>query len=75
MSCVCGSRRIMAVSGKVSDMCNVHYLSADHDGYVPADLGIGSGDYLEFDVCMDCHRMINHPTLSDKEIVDILEEA
>lgn len=25
--------------------------------YVPSDLNIGGGDYLSFDVCLDCGQM------------------
>jgi len=28
-----------------------------HNGYVPNDLGIGDGDYLEFDLCLDCGQI------------------
>jgi hypothetical protein len=29
----------------------------DHDGYVPNDLGIGGGDYIQFSYCMDCGKI------------------
>jgi hypothetical protein len=28
-----------------------------HDGYVPRALGIGGGDYIEFEVCLNCGQM------------------
>lgn len=36
------------VSGKVSDRFSCYGEGIDYDGYVPACLGIGSGDYIEF---------------------------
>jgi hypothetical protein len=56
MKCTCGSERILSVSGKVSDMCDVHIGDISHDGYVPSGLNIGGGDYLEFSVCLDCGK-------------------
>ena len=54
MKCKCGSDRILAVSGNVSDRCYVEYQGDGRDGYVPRGLNIGSGDYLEFNVCLNC---------------------
>jgi hypothetical protein len=28
-----------------------------HDGFMPSNLGLGRGDYIEFDVCLDCARL------------------
>lgn len=50
----CGSQRMMLVGGKVSDMCEVVVGEIRHDGYVPRDMHIGGGDYLEIDICLDC---------------------
>jgi hypothetical protein len=62
MSCSrCGTQgRIIKVSGKVSDTCSV-FLPEGEDwtdpGYVPHDIGIGGGDYLEFAFCLTCGQM------------------
>lgn len=53
----CGSERIAEVGGKTSDLCHVYVGDKEHDGYVPGDMGIGSGDYLDFDFCLDCGQM------------------
>lgn len=29
----------------------------EHHGYVPGDLGIGGGDDMEFDLCLDCGQL------------------
>ncbi len=53
----CGSERVAGVNGKCSDMC--HYTLGDFemDGYVPKKVGIGGGDYLDFDYCLDCGKL------------------
>jgi hypothetical protein len=53
----CSSDRILTVSGKCSDLCFVTFGELEHDGYVPDNLGIGGGDYLEFNLCMDCGKV------------------
>jgi hypothetical protein len=53
----CSGNRVADVSGKTSDMCSVSIEGSDMDGYVPKDMGIGGGDYLEFSYCLDCGQM------------------
>ena len=50
----CKSDRIVNIGGKCSDMCNGNYKGVDIDGYVPYDIGVGGGDYLEFSFCLNC---------------------
>ena len=50
----CSSNRIASVSAKCSDLCIVEIAGVEHDGYVPKDMGIGGGDYVEIDLCLDC---------------------
>ena len=57
MTCKCGSDRILFVSGKVSDMCFMQQGEVEHNGYVVSGLRVGCGDYLEFDVCLDCGQL------------------
>lgn len=57
MACKCGSNRIAAINGKCSDMCSVSIGSIEHDGYVPDGLGIGGGDYIDFEICLDCGQV------------------
>ncbi len=58
MSCIlCGSERIANVTAKCSDGCGVSLGSEEHDGYVPGDMAIGGGDYIEFSWCLDCLRI------------------
>jgi len=53
----CGSERIASVTAKCSDCCSVSVGSYDKDGYVPDDMGIGGGDYVEMDWCLECGQI------------------
>lgn len=49
--------RILKVNAKCSDMCFVQLDGEEHVGYVPDDLGIGGGDYVNFEVCLNCGKI------------------
>ena len=58
MPCVkCGSNRIADVSAKCSDMCSVAIDGKECSGYVPSDIGIGSGDYIDLTYCLACGQI------------------
>lgn len=55
----CKSSRLLYVNGKTSDLCFMRMGEREHDGYVPRWSGVASdcGDYLEFDLCLDCGKV------------------
>ena len=53
----CSSTRMMEVSSKCNDRCDVRLDGEDLDGYPPSNLNIGGGDYVAFKVCADCGQM------------------
>lgn len=61
MKCIrCKSENIIQVSGKVSDLCTVICRATDFEcgpDYVPEGLGIGGGDYLDFNYCLACGQI------------------
>jgi len=58
MTCKCGSKRIASIGAKCSDLCYTQLPDRpDIDGYVPSNIGIGGGDYVEFDYCLDCGQI------------------
>lgn len=60
MSCQrCKSERTAEVSAKCSDMFSAALKPGQKqiEGYVPSDLGIGGGDYVEFRFCLDCGQI------------------
>jgi hypothetical protein len=38
-------------------MCSVDLAGHHSHGYVPRDLGIGGGDDVHFDYCLDCGQI------------------
>jgi hypothetical protein len=59
MLCKCGSDQILRVSGKVGDMCSCLFPVEKKytQGYVHHGLEIGGGDYLTFDLCLNCGQV------------------
>lgn len=53
----CKSTRIVSINAKCSDLCNVTSAKGEYEGYVPDDLGIGGGDYVEFEFCLNCGQI------------------
>jgi len=54
----CGSERVASVYAKCNDLCAVTLGEHEHDGYVPSDMGLGSGDDgVEFEYCLDCGQL------------------
>lgn len=75
MNCVsCKSARIASVMAKCSDLCAFNYLDIEHDGYVPEDVGIGGGDNVAFDYCLDCGRIQGEFPIPE-HVIDTVREA
>lgn len=53
----CQGERIISVSAKCSDMCSVEYKGMERHDYVPDFIGLGGGDYIELDYCLDCGQI------------------
>jgi hypothetical protein len=50
----CGKEMVVGVDAKCADSCCI----GDHDpDYVPENLGIGGGDYINFDLCLGCGQI------------------
>lgn len=70
MKCPCGSDRLLLVNGKVSDMCSVTVGEHTRDGYVPRNLNIGGGDYLEIEFCLDCGKVQGEFPITDAQVLN-----
>jgi hypothetical protein len=70
----CNSNRVISVNAKCSDMCGIESNNSSTDGYVPRDLGIGGGDYIDFSYCLECGQLQGNfplPTADiEKDITD-----
>ena len=79
----CNSERILFAGCKCSDMFGASIGSLQIGGYVPNDLGIGGGDYLEIGLCLDCGQLQGkfplpisrvEQDISDEELGEFFEE-
>lgn len=59
MSCQrCGSERVANLQAKCNDCCGITFRDGTiMEGYVPQQTGVGSGDYIEIDYCLDCGQI------------------
>jgi hypothetical protein len=64
----CNSKRVLSVYAHASDR---HVWKMDgmerEDGYLPYDIGIGGGDDIEFDLCLDCGQVQGQFPLPETE--------
>jgi hypothetical protein len=60
----CQGDRILEISAKCNDTCTLEFKGVDTFGYVPNDLKLGGGDYIDLDLCLSCGHaqgMAYHP--------------
>ena len=62
----------MDVGAKCSDMCSVSFGDMERNDYAPQNLNIGGGDYIEFEVCLDCGRMQGEFPIDDETVEENL---
>jgi hypothetical protein len=74
--------KTLNICAKCCDMCSasLHDQNGDQigdewDNYVPKGLGIGSGDYIEFEVNLDTGQILNWEVPEKEAIEDFLEIA
>jgi hypothetical protein len=72
--------RILSITAKCSDLCNTSFTDAkgiehESDSYVPEDIGIGGGDYVELEIDMETGQIQNWKSVSDAQIIRALKEA
>lgn len=53
----CENARMAVICGKTSDRCFASVGERESDGYVPSDMGIGGGDYIDFMYCLNCGKI------------------
>ncbi len=71
----CKSDRVLSVGAKCSDMCMLNFNGIDKDGYAPKDIGLGSGgDYVEFNMCLECGKVQGTFPLDDPGFSTVEEE-
>lgn len=53
----CQSDLVAHVSAKCSDCCHISLKDAEKIGYMPNNLGIGGGDYIDLKWCLNCGQI------------------
>lgn len=71
----CSGGRVVSYTAKTSDMNHFSLGEKIRDGYVPDDLGVGGGDYVEFDYCLDCGQLQGYFPLAPTELETKLSAA
>lgn len=69
----CCSDKIFSISAKSSDCNDYSYKEEQRQGYVPHNLNIGGGDYLEIAVCMDCGQLQGSFPVNEEDINALFE--
>jgi hypothetical protein len=53
----CHSPRLAYISAKCSDLFFIKVNNDEKHDYVPYNLGIGGGDYVQFTYCLQCGKI------------------
>lgn len=53
----CKSDRMICVDAKWSDCFSATSSKKEHNGYVPYDIGIGGGNYIFINYCLNCGQI------------------
>lgn len=53
----CNSERVLGISAHASDCFGWSMGNKSGNGYLPSDFGIGGGDDVEMEFCMDCGQI------------------
>lgn len=66
------AKMILCMSAKCSDMFSGTIFNAEteeelfnYDGYVPGDLGVGSGDYVELKIDLETGKILNWTPITE----------
>lgn len=73
---------ILTISSKSSDLNTIQYKdkngkvtkSGDY-AYVPENIGIGGGDYVELNIDTETGKIVNWKPVSDAKIIEAIKKA
>lgn len=73
---------ILRISSKSSDLNSIQYetnkgevIKSNDYAYVPDDIGIGGGDYVELEIDMETGQILNWKPVSEAKIIKAIKEA
>ncbi len=68
MSCQkCESDRVIRLTGKCADLCFASFRGIESDGEAPDNIGLGGGDYIKVNVCLECGQVQGEFPVPDPE--------
>lgn len=53
----CGSTRVLEFSGKCNDLYSASLGDREYNGYALHGVGLGGGDYVSGDLCLNCGQL------------------
>ena len=72
----------LTISSKSSDLNTFRYedkngkVTKSNDyAYVPENIGIGGGDYVEMEIDTETGQILNWKKLTDKQVIDAIKKA
>ena len=69
--------RTISLSAKCSDMFSAVYTSAagekEYDGYVPEQIGVGDGDYVNFTIDIDTGKIVGWEIPTEEKLAEIFK--
>ena len=73
---------ILSISAKSSDLNSISFKDKNGNvteggdySYVPENIGIGGGDYVEMDIDTETGQILNWKKLTDAQVVKAIKEA
>ena len=66
----CNSDRVLSLNGKTADMCCSRFKGERRDDYPPRVKGLGGGDYISVEVCLECGQVQGEWPQPDPEEFD-----
>jgi hypothetical protein len=70
----CSSERLLSVTAHASDSHHLEYKDKEHLGGMLDGLGIGSGDYTYFVLCLECGKVQGEFPIPDEKVSFLEEE-
>lgn len=71
----------LSICAKTSDCCQFvlqldeQKVEYEQNGYVPKDLGIGGGDYIELDIDLETGQILNWKKPTEEAITRFIEKS
>ena len=70
----CESDLIVSISGKSGDLSNACFKKLEHQGYNLSIDGVCSGDYISFNLCVNCGTLQGFKPMTESEVVQAFKD-